>query len=75
MAFIKYLSDDDDSFYLEVGSEEKIYVSNEPVKFRGDVSYNIPDNNSLEEEAELSEINRHDNIEEQEELIENLETE
>lgn len=75
LAFIKYLSDDDDSFYLEVGSEEKVYVSNEPVKFKGYVSYNIPDNNSLEEEAELSDINRYDNIEEQEELVENLETE
>ena len=75
LAFIRYLSDDDDSFYLEVGSEEKVCVSNEPVKFRGNVSYNIPDNNNLEEEAELSDINGHDSIEEQEELVENLETE
>tara|TARA_R110002167_G_scaffold84789_2_gene230344 strand:+ start:773 stop:2131 length:1359 start_codon:yes stop_codon:yes gene_type:complete len=75
LAFIKFLSDDDESFYLEVGSEEKVYVSNEPVKFRGDVSYNIPDNSSLEEEAELSEINRNEDLEEEEELAENLETE
>jgi hypothetical protein len=68
LTFIKYLSDDHDSLYLEVGSEEKVYISNEPVKFRGNVSYNIPGNNSLVEKAELSDTNGHDNIEEQEEL-------
>lgn len=75
LAFIKYLSDDDNSFYLEMGSEEKVFVSNEPVKFKSNVSYNIPDKNTLEEEAELSDFNKHDDIEEQEEFVENLEIE
>lgn len=71
LAFVKYLSDDDNSFYLEVGSEEKVYISNTPIQFKGNVSYNIPDNNTLEEEVELSDINGLDNFEE-EELSENV---
>ena len=74
LAFVKYLSDDDNSFYLEVGSEEKVYVSNAPIQFKGNVSYNIPDSNTLEEEIELSDINGLDNFEE-EEIAENVETE
>lgn len=73
LAFIKYLSDDDKSFYLEVGSEEKVHVSNEPIQFKGNVSYNIPDSNTLEEEVELSDLNGLDNLEE--EYAENVETE
>lgn len=57
LAFIKYLSDDERSFYLEVGSEEKIHVSNEPIQFLGKVSYNLPEKNTLEDEAEISDIN------------------
>lgn len=73
LAFIKYLSDDDNSFYLEVGSEEKVFVSNTPIQFKGNVSYNIPENNTLEEEVELADINGLDNLEE--EVEENVETE
>lgn len=68
LAFIKYLSDDESSFYLEAGSEEKIHVSNEPVQFIGQVSYNIPEKNNLEDEAELSDINDPNELDE--ELIE-----
>ena len=65
LAFIKYLSDDETSFYLEVGSEEKIYVSNEPIKFIGKVSYNIPEKNTLDEEVELAELSGLDNLDEE----------
>ena len=75
LAFVKYLSDEENSFYLEVGSEEKVYISNEPVIFKGYVSYNVPEKNTLEEEAELSNFNEQDDTEEEEELAENLETE
>ncbi|GAB4448787.1 MAG: hypothetical protein OHK0036_04800 [Bacteroidia bacterium] len=57
LAFVKYLSDDEKSFYLEGGSEERIYISNEPVQFIGKVSYNIPEKNTLIDEAEISDIN------------------
>lgn len=63
MAFVKYLSDDSHSFYLEMGSEEKITISNEPLKFVGKKSYLAPNENRLEEEAELSDINGIDQIE------------
>lgn len=72
LAFIKYLSDDNVSFYLEGGSEEKIVVSNEPIQFVGKVSYNIPEKNTLEDEAELDDLNRLDELED--ELDETTET-
>ncbi|HBK87052.1 MAG TPA: hypothetical protein DDZ56_00260 [Cytophagales bacterium] len=62
LAFVKYLSDDESSFYLEVGSEEKILVSNEPVQFKGSTSYNIPEKNTLDEEVELADIDDLDNL-------------
>lgn len=65
LAFVKYLSDDERSFYLEVGSEEKILVSNEPIQFKGNVSYNIPEKNTLEEEVELAAINGLDDLDEE----------
>lgn len=73
LAFIKYLSDDENSFFLEVGSEEKVHISNEPIQFKGNVSYNIPDKNTLKEEVELADNHEFDNIDE-EEFAENLET-
>lgn len=68
-AFIKYLSDDETSFYLEVGSEEKIFVSNTSVEFKAEVSYNIPEKNTLQEEIDLSDLNMLDNIDEEFEEI------
>jgi len=65
LAFVKYLSDDDNSFYLEVGSEEKISISNEPLKFKGNKSYNIPNENKLDEEAEITDLNNLDDIDEE----------
>ena len=65
LAFIKYLSDDNVSFYLEGGSDEKIIVSNEPIQFVGKVSYNIPEKNTLEDEAELDDLNRLDDLEDE----------
>ncbi len=65
LAFIQYLSDDESSFSLKVGSEEYIRVSTEPYKFIGKVSYNIPNENTLEEETELYDLNDLDNSEEE----------
>ena len=73
LAFVKYLSDDESSFYLESGSEEKIHVSNEPVQFVGQVSYNIPEKNTLEDEAEISDINELNELDE--EMIEEADSE
>jgi hypothetical protein len=65
LAFVKYLSDDEKSFYLEVGGEEKIQISNEPIKFIGKISYNIPEKNTLEDEAELSDISQLNDLDEE----------
>ena len=73
LAFVKYLSDDENSFYLEAGSEEKIHISNEPLQFIGQYSYNIPEKNTLEDEAELADINRLDELDD--EITEVIETE
>jgi hypothetical protein len=73
LAFVKYLSDDESSFYLMVGSEEKIHISNKPVQFIGYVSYNKPEKNTLEDEAEISDLN--DLNEFDEEIIEEADSE
>lgn len=65
LAFVKLLSDDKESFFLEMGSEEKVIVANEPIKFIGRHSYVIPSENTLEQESELAEIN---DFEEEEEI-------
>jgi len=56
LAFMQYFNDENNSFFLEVGSEEKIWIATQPVSFRSTVGYNIPNQNVLEEEAELSNI-------------------
>lgn len=65
LAFIKYISDNDDSFYLEMGSEEKILISNQPFQFLGKVSYEIPNGKNLEEESELSDLTNIDDFDEE----------
>lgn len=60
LAFIRFLSDEQDLFYLEVGSEEKIIIANEPQKFIGKMSYVIPSGNTLKEESELADINNYE---------------
>jgi hypothetical protein len=60
LTFIRYISDDENSFYLEVGSEEKVIVANEPLKFIGKISYLVPSENNLEEESELADVNDYD---------------
>ena len=65
LAFVKYLSDDENSFYLEMGSEEKIQISNQPLQFLGKVSYDIPNNKILEEETEISDLNKLNDFEEE----------
>lgn len=56
LGFVKYLSDDDSSFYLQLGSEEIAKISNNPIQFLGKVSYNLPEKNNLIEEAEIADI-------------------
>ena len=73
LAFVKYLSDDKNSFYLEAGSEEKIHISTEPIQFVGKVSYNIPEKNTLEDEAELADLNGLDDLDD--EFAKTIETE
>jgi hypothetical protein len=68
LAFIRFISDNDNSFYLEMGSEEKVEISNEPLKFIGKVSYVAPSENTLEEESELADFNYYE--EDTEELYE-----
>ena len=71
MAFVKYISDDELSFHLEMGSEEKIIVSNEPMRFCGKRSYVNPSENNLDDESELADINDYeDEIEEADEFEE-----
>ncbi|GHU54663.1 TIR domain-containing protein [Bacteroidia bacterium] len=67
LGFVKYISDDENSFYLEMGSEEKITISNQPMQFVGKVSYDIPNVKNLEEESELSDLTDIDDFEEVEE--------
>lgn len=62
LAFIQYISDDNTSFFLEFGSEERVLVSNTPIQFKCDVSYNIPVNNTLEEENEFADFYDYDNF-------------
>ncbi len=69
LGFIRYISDDKNSFFLEMGSEEKIIVANEPLKFIGMASYVNPSENNLEEESELADINNYeDTVEELDEI-------
>ena len=55
-AFVKYMSDDESSFYLEMGSEEKINISNESLKFHGLKSYNTPTTLSLDDEPDFDDV-------------------
>lgn len=68
LAFIKYISDTEDSFILEVGSEEKIVVANDPLNFIGHKSYEVPSKNTLKEETEIADLTDFE-----EEIIEDLE--
>ncbi len=63
LGFFKYVANGEDNLTLEVGSEENILISTTPIQFNSEVSYNIPNNNNLEEEAEISEINDYDDDE------------
>lgn len=65
LAFIKYLSNNEDVFELEVGDEERITIASNPLQFKSQVSYEIPQNNNLEEEAELESIYNSDDDEEE----------
>ena len=52
-------------FELEVGDEERITIASNPLQFKSQVSYEIPQNNNLEEEAELESIYDSDDDEEE----------
>jgi hypothetical protein len=64
LAFIKYLSNNEDAFDLEVGAEERITISSDPLHFKSQVSYDIPMGNNLQEEVELESVNDFDEIDE-----------
>ena len=57
MAFADYLTDYDNSFYLEMGSEEEILISTKPMEFRSNFSYELPNKQILTDESELSDMN------------------
>ncbi|RIV51352.1 TIR domain-containing protein [Flagellimonas taeanensis] len=64
LSFANYLSEGNDTFYLEVGSEEKILISNQPLQFKGKFSYIIPENGTMQEEADLENFNEFENFDE-----------
>jgi len=65
LAFVKYISDNENSFYLEMGSEEKKQISIQPMQFFGKNSYDTPLKNTLKEEAELSDLINIDDFDEE----------
>lgn len=73
LAFVQYLGSNENTLYLEVGSEEKIFISTKPIEFLSSVSYNLPDKNTLEEEAEMADINELDDMNLEEEVTVNVE--
>lgn len=56
LSIFNYLSDDEYSFYLKVGSDERIQVASKPLRFLSPVSYLIPEKNVLAEEVEINSI-------------------
>jgi len=74
LAFIKY-SNNENSFYLEMGSEEKIYISNQPMQFLGKVSYEIPCKENVKEvERDEDEEDYDDEIESQISDLDNIDS-
>jgi hypothetical protein len=64
LAFVRYISDTGDSLYLEMGSEEKIVISNQPMQFIGKLGYDVPNTKNLEDELYLSDLLGIDDFEE-----------
>ncbi|UBM60041.1 toll/interleukin-1 receptor domain-containing protein [Marinilongibacter aquaticus] len=57
LTFMNYLSHEQDTITLEVGSEEKILLSKTPVQFQSQVTYEDPNSDDiLSEEEELAEM-------------------
>lgn len=75
LSFMKYLGNSEETFFLEVGSEEKIFISTKPLEFTSKVSYIIPEKNTLDEEVELADMNKLDELEIEEEVPINTEVE
>jgi hypothetical protein len=73
LTFMNYISDDENSFFLEVGSEEKIVIANMPLKFVGKKSYHNPSETYLDEEIELSEINDYEDESDELKEVEEIE--
>lgn len=61
-AFVLYLSGNEDVFYFDVGSKEKIIISARPKEFLSNKSYVIPEKELLDEEVELSDMTYLDSI-------------
>ncbi len=62
-AFVKYLSDNETSILLKAGASENIVTANTSMEFNSKISYNIPTNESLTEEAEIDELFGMDDLE------------
>lgn len=75
IAVVEFLANNEDTFYLDMGSEEKAFIASKPLYFDSSVSYNLPEKDTLEEEAELADMNYLDNIDVEDEKPINLETE
>lgn len=66
LAFMKYLRDDDESFHLILGSEERAEISITPIMFESPVTYvdpnkaNLPEDEGTYEEDEEAELNNYE---------------
>lgn len=58
------IANSEEVFTIDVGSEEKIAISTEPVTFVSRVTYTTPKRNTLAAEAELVDIGSMDDIDE-----------
>lgn len=68
LAFADYLANGEDTFFLEVGSEERIYVSSNPIRFIGEFSYDIPQKELDDEDNGFDDFPFEDGLEDFEEL-------
>jgi len=65
-AFVSFLSDNEETFSFDVGSEERIIISANPFSFTSQMSYIIPEKELLDEEVELSDMTYLDSVENEE---------
>ena len=61
LAFVKYLSEEDDSIHLYLGSEEIVKINSNPLMFNSPISYNDPNVENLPDEQVFNEELQEDN--------------